>query len=98
MLIPTIIDIFSNVYISWEKDKLNIFSWNNRRKLKKELKDFNKHLKHLLHVNDDILADSTKDKLNELRDMIKVNAELSSTAKACLFSSGITWAIRLAGD
>lgn len=45
---------------------MRIFTWNKQRKLKKELKDFNKHLKHLLHVNDDILADNTKKKLNEL--------------------------------
>lgn len=45
---------------------MNLFIFNKRRRLKKELKDFKKHLKHLLHVNDDILADNTKGKLQEL--------------------------------
>ncbi len=44
------------------------------------------------------LRERVKNKTNELRDMIKVEAELSSTAKACLQSSGIPWAIKLASN
>jgi len=38
------------------------------------------------------------DIVNELRELIKPDAELSATAKACLISSGYDWAMRLAID
>jgi len=45
---------------------LNFFAFYKRRKQKKELKHLIKHLAHLLHVNDDILADNTKEKIDKL--------------------------------
>ncbi len=37
-----------------------------------------------------------KEVINDLRDMVKANAELSATARACLLSSGLPWAQRIA--
>lgn len=45
---------------------MNFLSFLKRRRLKKDLKDFTKHLTHIMHVNDDILAENTKGKLREL--------------------------------
>ena len=50
---------------------MSIRGFLKRRRLKKDLKDFVKHLAHIIHVNDDILADGTKDKLNDLLDEAK---------------------------
>lgn len=36
------------------------------RKRRREIEEIQKHLKYILHVNDDILAKSTKDKLSEI--------------------------------
>ncbi len=45
---------------------MSIVSWYKKRKARKHLKHFKKHIKYLAHVNDDIFADATKDNLNEL--------------------------------
>jgi len=45
---------------------MNIFETFKYRRLLKEHRSILKHFRHLLHVNDDILADSTKEKLRKL--------------------------------
>jgi len=45
---------------------MTLFKYLKNRKQHKELHGFIKHVKHILHVNDDILADKTKEKLETL--------------------------------
>ena len=47
---------------------MNIFTYFKIRRVKKDLRGFLKHLAHIMHVNDDILADATKGNLQELLD------------------------------
>jgi len=55
---------------------MSVVSWYKKRKAKKHLRHFNKHIKYIAHINDDIFADSTKEKLNELlEDSKSVDSE-----------------------
>ena len=54
---------------------MTLFTYFKNRKLQKELHGFIKHVKHILHVNDDILAAKTKEKLNTL---LNVGSEIKN--------------------
>jgi len=45
---------------------MNMLEWFKSRRHQKELRSIIKHFRYLLHVNDDILADTTKEKLRML--------------------------------
>ena len=51
--------------IPTELGTLNLLEIYRRRRDRKHLKHFIKHIRHISHVNDDILADTTKNNLNE---------------------------------
>lgn len=55
---------------------MSIIEFFKKRRAKKHLRHFSKHIRYIAHVNDDIFADSTKEKLNELlEDSKAVDAE-----------------------
>ena len=63
---------------------MNILTYLKRRKIKKDLRGFVKYLAHIMHVNDDILADSTKEKLQELLDEGKAQ-DINNEAEVSAF-------------
>lgn len=50
---------------------MSILSNWKKQRVKKELKDFIKHVAYVLHVNDDILTKSSKDDVNQILDEAK---------------------------